>query len=330
MANQFIATANLLETADSLQSSTTPTRHKPPKSSSDAHMSLLIGKRQKHTSKPRDSLQNRYRLGSPGSRRYQRILNEFLLWRMSRDMARYEAEMSGTDTETENDFEFDDPEVYEPKYTRFSFLFLDIENMKRMEPFLDITIEEQEKFFRSIAKRKRRHDKKKRKYKCEHASDTEQKTLETLSQENKCEEEVAVISPKESFRRLSKRTRKLLQRNVDSNFLEVVDEELYRLFKGYEAKKLPKSSNSSGVVAFETKPNTAEGYFYKTFYIEDSYHRCLVHGVSQYYCLKSYSYDSPNGRITVVQRGSKCRLDPELSLTCYLRSRHHEPQTVPV
>jgi ABC-type nickel/cobalt efflux system permease component RcnA len=84
---------------------------------------------------------------------------------MSRDMAQYEAEMSGTDTDNDSDFEIEDPEAHQPKYTPFSFLFLDMENMKKMEPFLDITIEEQEEFFRSLAKRKKHHHTHKHKHK---------------------------------------------------------------------------------------------------------------------------------------------------------------------
>jgi len=143
---------------------------------------------------PRDSLNSRYKIGKPGSRRYRQWENEFFLVQ----------NLSETESEYESEYSDGWDEAYEPSYGSFA-LVLEEENKYLWEPFIDVT-EEQQKILLDF-------------YEQDSESDRDSEEL------------LEPLSPQEAFSRTRHCTRKTLRKHKDSRFLQELDETIFSFSK---------------------------------------------------------------------------------------------------
>eukprot|EP00029_Vermamoeba_vermiformis_P007191 TRINITY_DN3036_c0_g1_i1.p1 TRINITY_DN3036_c0_g1~~TRINITY_DN3036_c0_g1_i1.p1 ORF type:complete len:297 (-),score=59.57 TRINITY_DN3036_c0_g1_i1:209-1099(-) len=240
---------------------------------------------------PRDSMGRRLRMGKPGSRRYEQLMQEYVLWRMNRELADDHAAFQGDAMPSFADLY--EEELYEPKYTPFSELFLDKEKMALFEEFLNITEEEQEEKIAALCGKQRPK-----------LSDVFQ--IETNAGPSKPIE----LTPEQAFQRLDSETRKLLRKYGSSAMLEDIDDKVF----GVQIGDSPNMNKVPAGVELDLA-----GEDYECFYFKDSFARRLAHGIAQYYCLNCYSCDTAAGRLTVVKKSKTgAYVPPELPLTVFL------------
>jgi len=151
---------------------------------------------------PRDSLASRYRIGTPGSRRYRKWYNEFYLVQ------------NLSETESATDLSDDWDSDCEPAYGSFA-LVLDGEYKELWDPFIDIT-EEQQQFLLGY-------------YSDSEYSDTD------YENENKGDDSTYPQPPltaDEAFTQIRNVSRRLLIRQRDNQLLQELDETIFSYSNG--------------------------------------------------------------------------------------------------
>lgn len=181
---------------------------------------------------------------------------------MNRELAHDHAAFEGDAMPSFSDLY--EEELYEPKYTPFSELFLDKEKMALFEKFLNITEEEQEEKISALCGKQRPK-----------LSNVFQ--IETEAGPSKPIE----LTPEQAFQRLDSETRKLLRKYGSSAMLEDIDDKVFGV-------QIGDSPNMNKVPAGVDLDLTGEDY--ECFYFKDSFARRLAHGIAQYYCLNCYRY----------------------------------------
>jgi len=227
---------------------------------------------------PRDSLKSRNSFGRPGSKRYQRWLNDFFLLELNKSLSDIEDEFEWMD---DTQFFFDT--TPRPPLRK---LFDDPASLQLFEPFINVTETNQSKLMAILNKL--------------HEAKTVEDTLSSTdaSDEEEDIENVAPAKPKDlapeqSLKKLTKDSRKLLKRYADSEILADLNRQ---------------------VLAFVT--NT-EGLSSQHFKWSDGFQRKLGHAVCQFYCLHSFSRDTTDGRATVASF-TDVKLSPHVSLLQFL------------
>jgi len=195
---------------------------------------------------PRDSLNSRYHIGKPGSRRFNYWSSEFF----ARTYLHSDNE-SDFDSDIWDD-EYDDK--YAPSFGYFAEIFQDDNSTKSWDPFIEVTEEEQNKLLTDLS--------------CEGVDD--------LSDSESSDGDI--LEDFERFEYMRRYSKQAILSNLNSHTLENIDKELYDL-------------------------QDDEEEFQRVFSFSDSYRRLLVHSVSEFYNMTSYSKDTEEGhRITVVRK----------------------------
>jgi len=197
----------------------------------------------------------RTRTGRPGSRRYQQWLNESFL----------------TDT---SQLELDDFNVvHQPRITPFHELFEEKAKLEKWQQFLDSSEEEQDELLISV-------------------SLTVKKDMK-LSEE--CGDVIDSETAKQSFQKIDKKIRKMLQTHFDSEFVCNLDKEIVNWIRIADYNTL-------------------------TYAFDDSFHRMICHGVAQFYRLKSRSKDTPSKRVLLIDKPKSLGC-PSTTLVQYLQCK---------
>jgi len=161
--------------------------YNPPSKSSTPPSS---GKKKRYKFGPRDSLNNRYKIGKPGSRRYRYWENEFFLLK---NLSETESELEGSD---------DWDETLEPVYGAFAAVFEE-ENQDLWDPFVEVTEEQQNLLLVQLFG----------------GDPEEEEELEEAFFQSQ--------TASESFRLLRKRSQRTLRRHKDSIFLHQLDSTIF-------------------------------------------------------------------------------------------------------
>lgn len=216
----------------------------------------------------RDSLARRNNIGKPGSRRHQRWLNRMFLM------------------EQEVELELEDFTIFDPARTPLSQIFEDSFYNEIWAPFVDITEEQEEKLLMSIdVTLTHKNDKFRREVAVSFDDEDEDDDLD-----------VKMHPPHESFKRIDKKIRKVLQQQIENEFLSSMDKEIASYIQIKEFNTL-------------------------TYSFEDSFHRLICHGICQFYSLRSRSEDSETGdRILVIKKPATL-LKPSTTLTQFLQQK---------
>jgi len=168
---------------------------------------------------PRDSLASRYKIGSPGSRRYRNWQNEFFLIQ------------NLSETESATDCEDDWDSGCEPSYGLFA-LVLDDENKDFWDPFVDITEDQQNILLEFY----------------ENGDDEE-----SSQNEEDYSESEELLSPDEAFSQIRSPTRRLLTKHRDSRLLQKIDEAIFGYSNGilsFEGKDFIRHDEDEGSLIF--------------------------------------------------------------------------------
>lgn len=222
----------------------------------------------------RDSLKRRENIGKPGSRRHQRWMNRVFLM------------------EQEAELELEDFTVLDPAIPRtaLSQIFEDSYFNEIWDPFVDITEEQEEKLLMALDFTLTH---KTDKYKREVGVSFEDDDDEEEEDEN---EDEKMFPAHESFKRIDKKIRKVLQQQIENEFLASMDKEIASYIQIKEFNTL-------------------------TYSFEDSFHRLICHGICQFYSLRSRSEDSDTGdRILVIKKPATL-LKPSTTLTQFLQKK---------
>eukprot|EP00027_Filamoeba_sp_ATCC50430_P009818 CAMPEP_0168560182 /NCGR_PEP_ID=MMETSP0413-20121227/10922_1 /TAXON_ID=136452 /ORGANISM="Filamoeba nolandi, Strain NC-AS-23-1" /LENGTH=274 /DNA_ID=CAMNT_0008591463 /DNA_START=187 /DNA_END=1011 /DNA_ORIENTATION=+ len=219
----------------------------------------------------RDSLKRREKIGKPGSRRHQRWMNRVFLM------------------EQEAELELEDFTVLDPAIPRtaLSQIFEDSLFHEIWAPFVDITEEQEEKLLMSLD------------FTLTHKTDKYKREVGVSFDEEEDEDEEneeKMFPAHESFKRIDKKIRKVLQQQIENEFLSSMDKEIASYIQIKEFNTL-------------------------TYSFEDSFHRLICHGICQFYSLRSRSEDSDTGdRILVIKKPTTL-LKPSTTLTEFLQKK---------
>jgi len=215
----------------------------------------------------RDSLNRRNNIGKPGSRRHQRWLNRMFLM------------------EQEVELELEDFKIFDTTKTALSQIFEDSFCSEIWAPFVDVTEEQEEQLLMSID------------VTLTHKNDKESDLEVEVSFDDEDDSSDDQMFPaQESFKRIDKKIRKVLQQQIENEFLSSMDKEI---------------ANYIQIKEFNTL----------TYSFEDSFHRLICHGICQFYSLRSRSEDSETGdRILVIKKPATI-LKPSTTLTQFLQQK---------
>jgi len=237
---------------------------------------------------PRDSLQSRYKIGKPGSRRYRNWENEFFLVK----------NLSETESEYDSAYSSDWDSGCEPSFGSFA-LVLEDENREHWDAFIDIT-EEQQNILLGF------YDDEEDDQSSEDESD-----YEDVNGTNT--QSLSVIPADEAFTTLRNCTRRTLTRFKDSSLLQEIDDTIFSysnglLFSLVERDYLRHDETEDALI----------------FSLPEKFHRLLLHSICEYYDLVSYSLDVTEERQTVVYKRPKTKAR-QISLVNYMQGIDQAP-----
>jgi len=237
---------------------------------------------------PRDSLQSRYKIGKPGSRRYRNWENEFFLVK----------NLSETESEYDSVYSDDWDSGCEPSYGSFA-LVLEDENREHWDAFIDIT-EEQQNILLGFYDDEE-DDQSSEDDESDYEDDNGTNTKKSLS-----------VPANEAFTSLRNCTRKTLTRFKDSALLQEIDDTIFSYSNG-----LLFSAGRDYLRHDETEDALI-------FSLPEKFHRLLLHSICEYYDLVSYSTDVTEERQTVVYKRPKTRAR-QISLVNYMQELDQVP-----
>jgi len=238
------------------------------------------GKKKRYRFGPRDSLNNRYKIGKPGSRRYRYWENEFFLLK---NLSETESELEGSD---------DWDETLEPVFGAFAAVFEE-ENQALWEPFVEVTEEQQRLLLVGL-------------FGGEEEEEEEEELEEAFFHS---------ITASKSFQLLRKRSQRTLRRHKDSVFLHQLDSTIFAY-----ANSILQDSDALNFDFFRKSENDQDLVDEPLiFSFSDKFRRHVLHSLCEFYDLVSYSTNSSEERITVVYRRPE-GMRTDMSLVQFLKN----------
>jgi len=214
---------------------------------------------------PRDSLQSRYKIGKPGSRRYRNWENEFFL---VKNLSETESEFDSSDWDSS----------CEPSFGSFA-LVLEDENREHWDAFIDITEEQQNILLGFYDDEDDQSSEDESGYEGDSGTNTQSPS----------------VSADEAFTSLRNCTRRTLTRFKDSALLQEIDDTIFSYSNGQSLFSLVERD-------YLRHDQTEDALI---FSLTEKFHRLLLHSICEFYDLVSYSLDVTEERQTVVYKRPK-------------------------
>jgi len=239
---------------------------------------------------PRDSLQSRYKIGKPGSRRYRNWENEFFLVK----------NLSETESEYDSAYSSDWDSGCEPSFGSFA-LVLEDENREHWDAFIDIT-EEQQNILLGFYNVDDEDDQSSEDDESDYEDDSGKTNTQSLC-----------VSADEAFTSLRNCTRKTLTRFKDSVLLQEIDDTIFSYSNGLLFSLVGRD--------YLRHDETEDALI---FSFPEKFHRLLLHSICEFYDLVSYSIDVTEERQTVVYKRPKTKAR-QTSIVNYMQGLNQAP-----
>eukprot|EP01100_Stratorugosa_tubuloviscum_P010182 TRINITY_DN4343_c4_g1_i1.p1 TRINITY_DN4343_c4_g1~~TRINITY_DN4343_c4_g1_i1.p1 ORF type:complete len:305 (+),score=124.90 TRINITY_DN4343_c4_g1_i1:104-1018(+) len=272
---KVIANNRLEEVLVSQSPSKSPSKRVTFKNPTDEFKNSNRKKKKRALSGPRDSLASRMKVGNPGSRRFQRFLNNTVL-----------TDDEGEDTDIDEIIAQDEKEFFEEYHSPFKALHEDSELMNAFSSFININPDDEHEILKVLEESE-----------LSIPGKTNKKSNRSKKNRRRCSSSTTDISTNSIF---DAESRKTLKKYSHSDFLPALENELIDfiqntqifddLISNYER------DNEHFTVSYDNSCCQL------IFIFKQSFHRLVAHSLCRYFGLNSKSENHKDfGRVTIVE-----------------------------